>query len=128
MLINCFSKNTRLLGLNNTRLFRSKWLNFFHRCTERKIESFWPKMLSHLSWVETKTFRLNWKKKLNSRDSLFRSKWLNFSLSAPREKNWVILTLKLSHWWNQNFTQLFRSKWVNYSSQCTERKNWVILI
>ena len=31
---------------------------FFSQCTERKIESFGLKKLSHLSWVETKTFEL----------------------------------------------------------------------
>ena len=28
--------------------FRSKWLIFFSRCTERKIESFWPKKLGQI--------------------------------------------------------------------------------
>ena len=38
---------TQLLRLNfssvSDSLFRSKWLNFFYRCTERKIESFFLK-------------------------------------------------------------------------------------
>ena len=51
-----------------------------------------------------------------------------FSLSAPIEKNWVILTLKveslaeLKIWPNflgQNDSIFF--------AQCTERKNWTIL-
>ena len=31
-----------------TQLFKSKWLNFFSRCTERKIESFWSKKLGRI--------------------------------------------------------------------------------
>ena len=45
------------------QLLRSKLLNFFSLCTKRKkIDSFWPKKLSHLSWDETKKFKL--KKKI----------------------------------------------------------------
>ena len=33
-----------------TQLLRSTCLIFFSWCTERKIESFWPKKLWHLSW------------------------------------------------------------------------------
>ena len=46
-----------------------QWLNFlsqkdwifFSRCTERKIESFWPKILSYLSW--DKNIQIEKKKK-----------------------------------------------------------------
>ena len=42
-----------------TQLLRSKWLNCLSLCTERKNwVIFWHKKLSHLSWVETKTFKL----------------------------------------------------------------------
>ena len=33
---------------------------------------------------------------------LCRSKWLNFLSECTEKKNWVILTLKLSHWRNYN--------------------------
>ena len=49
-------------GSSSDSTFKVKMTIFFSRCTERKIELFWPKKLSHLSWVETKIFRLNWKK------------------------------------------------------------------
>ena len=61
-----------------TPLFRSKWLNFFSRCTERKIESFLPKKLGRIL-VPPVT-------------QLFRSKWLNFLSRSTERKNWVILT------------------------------------
>ena len=41
-----------------TQFFKSKWLNFSLGALREKVESFWPKKLSHLSWVETKTFKL----------------------------------------------------------------------
>ena len=41
-----------------TQLFKSKWLNFSLDALRDKIESFWHKKLSHLSWVEIKTFKL----------------------------------------------------------------------
>ena len=55
-----------------TQLSGLKWLNYFSRCTEQKIESFWPKKLCQIL-VPTVTLVLG-------------SKWLNFSLGALREK------------------------------------------
>ena len=47
-----------------TQHWESDWINikmsqFFLSVHWKKKLSFWPKKLSHLSWVETKTFKLN---------------------------------------------------------------------
>ena len=52
---------------------------------------------------------------LNSSDSTFLVKMTQFFLSVIERKNWVIETIRLSHWRNQNSTQPFRSKWLNFS-------------
>ena len=38
-----------LAELNLTKIFKSKWLNFFASCTERKNESFLPKKIELLA-------------------------------------------------------------------------------
>ena len=62
----------QILVLPVTQLLGSKWLNYFSRCTEREIESFWPTKLSQIL-VPPVT-------------QLLGSKWLNFSLGALSEK------------------------------------------
>ena len=41
-------KVSRIIVPPVNQLLRSKWLNFFSRCTERKIDSFWPKKLGQI--------------------------------------------------------------------------------
>ena len=90
------------------QLFRSKWLKFLYWCTERKIESFWPKKLCQIL-VPPLTQVLG-------------SKWLNFfSLCTerkiesfwPKKLGWILIP---------PMTQLFKSKWLNFFSRCTKRK------
>ena len=76
-----------------TQLFKSKWLNFFSRCTERKIKSFWPKKLCRIS-VPPVT-------------QLLRSKWLNF-FSRCTEKNLSHFDLKSWVTWVE--TKTFKLK------------------
>ena len=61
-----------------TQLFRSKWLNLFSRCTERKIKSYWPKIIGRILVPQV--------------TQLLGSKWLNFFFRWTEQKNWVILT------------------------------------
>ena len=62
--------------------------------------------LSVFVWTQ-----LKWLDFLGQDDSIF-------SLSAPREKNWVILTLKVESWRNQNSIQLFRPKLSHFELKC----------
>ena len=87
-----------------TQVLRSKWLNFFSRCTERKIESFWPKKLGQI-FVPPVT-------------QLFRSKWLNFFYRCT-ERNIESL---LGQIFVPSVTQLFWSNWLIFFFRCTERK------
>ena len=65
-----------------TQLLKVKITQFFSLGALREeIESFWPKKLSHLSWVETKTFKLN--------------KKTFFVLVAQRVTGSLVLLLKL---------------------------------
>ena len=64
-----------------TQLLGSKWLKYFSRRTERKIESFWPKKLGQIL-VPTVTWLLG-------------SKWLNILSRCTERKNWVIWPKKM---------------------------------
>ena len=70
-----------------TQVLGSKWLNFFSRCTERKIESFW---LKKLGWILIVT-------------QLFYSKWLNFFSRCTERKIESFWHKMLSHLsWDKN--------------------------
>ena len=88
-------KVCRIIAPPVTQLLRSKWLNFFSRCTERKIESFWPKKFGQI-FVPPVT-------------QLFISKWLIFSLGALSEK--------LSHFDLNSWVKFLFRKWLNFLSQ-----------
>ena len=64
-----------------TQLLGSKWLNFFSRCTEWKIESFWRTKLGRILIPPV--------------TQLFKSKWINFFSRCSDRKNWVILSQKV---------------------------------
>ena len=51
-------KNGSNFGSASDLTFRVKMTQFFLSVHWEKKESFWPKKLSHLSWIETKTFKL----------------------------------------------------------------------
>ena len=87
---------------------RSKWLNFFYRSTDRKIESFYPKKLSQILILPV--------------TQLLGAKWLNFFLGAQSEKIESFWPKKLGRISIPPVTQPFKSKWLNFFSRCTERK------
>ena len=66
------------------QLLRWKWLNLFSRCTERKIESFWPKNLVQDFFLSvTQLFKSNFKFRLCF--NFFRSRWLIFSVHEAKK-------------------------------------------
>ena len=59
-LLNLILEVSRIIVPPVTQLLRSKWLNLFSRCTERKNESFWPKILGQDFFLSvTQLFRSN---------------------------------------------------------------------
>ena len=91
-----------------TQLFRSKWLNFFYRCTERKIQSSSPKKLGQIL-VPPVT-------------QLLGPKWLNYFSRCTERKIQSFWPKKLCLILIPPVTQLFKSKWLNFFSRCTERE------
>ena len=90
----------QLLGL--------KWLNYFSRCTEQKIESFWPKKLCQILVPPmTQVLGSKW---LNSFSRCTERKFESF---WPKKLGWILIP---------PVTQLFKSEWLNFFSRCSERK------
>ena len=113
-LLNLILEVSRIIVPPVTQVLRSKWLNLFSRCTERKIESFWHKNLGQDFFLSvTQLFRSNFKFCLCF--NFFRSRWLIFSLGARSEK--------IESFWPKNLGQIlvppvikfFRSKWLIFS-------------
>ena len=106
-------------------LLRSKWLNFFSRCTERKILSFWPKKLGQIS-VPPVT-------------QLLGSKWLNFFSWCterkiesfwPKKLGRILIppvTQKVGSNFRSSSDSTFKDKMTIFSLGALREKNWVIL-
>ena len=93
-----------------TWVLGSKWLNYFSRCTEQKIESFWLKKFGQILVLPV--------------TQLLGSKWLNFfsrcterkieSFNWPVKFGWILIP---------PVTQLFKSKLSHF-----DLKSWVTLV
>ena len=94
-LLNLILEVSRIIVPQVTQLLRSKWLNLFSRCTERKNESFWPKNLGQDFFLSvTQLFRSNFKFRLcfnflGQDDSFFLSVHEAKKLSHFNLKIWV---------------------------------------
>ena len=94
-LLNLILEVSRIIVPPVTQLLKSKWLNLFSRCTERKIESFWPKNLGQDIFLSvTQLFRSNFKFRqcfnfLGQDDSFFLSVHEAKKLSHFDRKIWV---------------------------------------
>ena len=93
-----------------TQLLRSKWLNFFSRCTERKIESFWPKKLGQI--LVPPVTQLLW------------SKWLNYFSRCTERKIESFWPKKNGSNFGSDSDSTFRQNDSIFFSWCTERKKY----
>ena len=119
-LLNLILEVSRIIVPPMTQLLKSKWLNLFSRCTERKIESFWPKNLGQDFFLSvTQLFWSNFKFQCFN---CFRPRWLIFSLGARSEK--------IESFWPKNVGQIlvprvfqfFKSKWLIFSLSAPSEK------